>query len=145
MINRRDFVKSAVAAGALAGGSAGIAPAATTGMFVALSSALTGNKVQWPESARLAARVGYGGIDLNLGPAMKEGVDATRTLLTELKLRTSFCSLPYQRHRHRRCISKGHDDAGRFREIRFRRRLWSHDDGAASRAVRRPPMNCARC
>jgi sugar phosphate isomerase/epimerase len=93
MINRREFVKSAAGAGALAG-MAGLAPAAATGMFVALSSALTGNKVQWPESARLAARVGYGGVDLNLNPAMKEGLDATRALLTELKLRTSFCNLP---------------------------------------------------
>src|SRR4051794_33543812 len=93
MMNRRRFVKTAAGAGALAG-IAGLAPAAATGMFVALSSALTGNKVQWPESARLAARVGYGGIDLNLTPAMKEGVDSTRALLSELKLRTSFCSLP---------------------------------------------------
>lgn len=89
MINRRDFVKSAIA---VAGAVANAAPAA--GMFVALNSALTGNKVQWPESARLAARVGFGGIDLNLNPAMKEGLDATRSLLTELKLRLSFCSLP---------------------------------------------------
>jgi sugar phosphate isomerase/epimerase len=29
-----------------------------------------------------------------LNPAMKDGADATRSLLTELKLRTSFCSLP---------------------------------------------------
>ena len=63
-------------------------------MFLALSAALTGNKVQWPEFARLAARVGYGGTDLMLGPAMKEGTDATRGLLADLKIRTSFCSLP---------------------------------------------------
>ena len=91
MMNRRDFVK--VAAGAAAVGS-GAAAAPSTGMFLALSSALTGNKVQWPDFARLAAKVGYGGTDLMLGPAMKEGVDATRSLLAELKIRTSFCSLP---------------------------------------------------
>ncbi len=89
MINRREFVKSAAIAGL-----ASVAPAATTGMFLALNSALTGNKVQWPDSARLAARVGYGGIDLNLNPAMKEGIDETKALLAGLKLRTSFCSLP---------------------------------------------------
>jgi sugar phosphate isomerase/epimerase len=95
MFNRRAFVKSGVAAGAaLFGGAATAAAAPQTGMFLALSSALTGNKVQWPEFARLAARVGYGGTDLNLTPAMKEGLDATRAMLTELKIRTSFCSLP---------------------------------------------------
>jgi sugar phosphate isomerase/epimerase len=91
MMNRRDFVKSATAMGTVLG-MADAAP--STGMFLALSSALTGNKVQWPEFARLAARVGYGGTDLMLGPAMKEGTDATRSLLSELKIRTSFCSLP---------------------------------------------------
>jgi sugar phosphate isomerase/epimerase len=95
MMHRRDFVK--VAAGAAAGlsvAAGGAATAPSTGMFLALSSALTGNKVQWPEFARLAARVGYGGTDLMLNPAMKEGADATRGLLAELKIRTSFCSLP---------------------------------------------------
>lgn len=93
MINRRDFVKSATGAGALLG-VAGVAPAATTGMFLALNTALTGSKIPWPEFARLAARVGFGGADLMLNPAMKDGADATRSLLGELKLRTSFCNLP---------------------------------------------------
>ena len=93
MVNRRDFVKSAAGAGALFG-LAGRAPAAQTGMFVALSTALTGNKLAWPDFVRLAARVGFGGTDLLLGPAMQEGADATRGLLTELKLRTSFATLP---------------------------------------------------
>lgn len=89
MINRREFVKSAALAGLAAS-----APAASTGMFLSMNGVMTGNKVAWPESARLAARVGYGGIDLNLAPAMKEGLDATRSLLTELKLRTAYCGLP---------------------------------------------------
>jgi len=94
MVNRRDFVKSAAGLGVLTAVTGAVAAAPATGMFLALNTALTGNKVQWPESARLAARVGYGGIDLNLNPAMKEGIDATRALLADLKLRTSFCSLP---------------------------------------------------
>lgn len=93
MINRRDFVKMGAGVGALVV-LPGVAPAATTGMFVALSSALTGNKVQWPDFPKLAAKVGYGGTDVSLGPAMKEGAEATRSLLTELKIRTSFASLP---------------------------------------------------
>ena len=94
MMHRRDFVQVAAGAGAWGAMAGGAAAAPTTGMFLALSSALTGNKVQWPEFARLAARVGYGGTDLNLGGATKEGLDATRGLLAELKIRTSFCSLP---------------------------------------------------
>ena len=93
MMHRRDFVQVAAGAGAWGAMAGGAAAAPTTGMFLALSSALTGNKVQWPEFARLAARVGYGGTDLNLGGATKEGLDATRGLLAELKIRTSFCSL----------------------------------------------------
>ena len=89
MMNRREFIGSAAALGV-----AGAARGTSAGMFLALSSALTGNKAPWPEFARLAARVGYGGADLMLGPAMKEGLDATRALLSELKIRTSFCSLP---------------------------------------------------
>ncbi|HXE64813.1 MAG TPA: sugar phosphate isomerase/epimerase family protein [Bryobacteraceae bacterium] len=88
-MDRRTFLTSVAA---LAATRLGAAP--STGMFLALNNALIGNKVQWPDSARLAARVGFGGIDLNLNAARKEGLDATRSLLDSLKLRTSFCSLP---------------------------------------------------
>src|SRR5690349_2919558 len=89
MLTRRDVMRSAVAA-ALVNGAWG----APKGMFVALNTSLTGGKAPWPEFARLAQRTGYGGTDVNLGGAMKEGLDATRSLLAELRLRTSFCSLP---------------------------------------------------
>jgi sugar phosphate isomerase/epimerase len=89
-MDRRNFMMS----GAAALVASRIDAAPSTGMFVALNNALIGNKVQWPESAKLAARVGFGGIDLNLNAAMKEGLDATRSLLESLKLRTSFCGLP---------------------------------------------------
>lgn len=97
MVNRRDFVKSTAAAAAAFGIADAASAAPSTGMFVALNSALTnkpGNAMPWPDFVRLAAKVGYGGADLSLNPAMKDGVDATRSLLAELKLRTSFCSLP---------------------------------------------------
>jgi sugar phosphate isomerase/epimerase len=70
------------------------APGATTGMFIALNTSLVGGKVQWPEFARLAARVGYRGTDLDLSAAIKEGLGATETLLAELKLKISFANLP---------------------------------------------------
>jgi len=63
-------------------------------MYIALNTSLVGGKVSWPEFARLAAKVGYGGTDVDLGRAMQEGVDATRELLSELKIRPSFCNLP---------------------------------------------------
>ena len=107
MVNRRDFVKSAAGLGVLAAAAGAAVAAPATGMFLALNTALEpGNKVQWPESARLAARVGYGGIDLNLNPAMKEGVDATRALLAELKLRTLILQPARQHHGRRRRISR---------------------------------------
>src|SRR6185503_16154127 len=89
-MDRRSFMISAAAS--LAASHLHAAP--STGMFLALNNALIGNKVQWPDSARLAARVGFGGIDLNLNAAMKEGLEPTRSLMESLKLRLSFCSLP---------------------------------------------------
>jgi sugar phosphate isomerase/epimerase len=93
MINRRTFLKSAGATGAMLAVTGEVC-AASTGMFVALNSTLTGGKVPWPDFVRLAASAGYGGTDVSLAAAMKEGADATKSLLQELKLRTSFASLP---------------------------------------------------
>ena len=69
-MNRRDFLKTSGAVSA-ALGLANSAAGAGTGMFIALNTSLVGGKVQWPEFARLAAKVGYGGTDLNL-PAATE-------------------------------------------------------------------------
>jgi sugar phosphate isomerase/epimerase len=90
---RREIIKGM---GLAAVATAIPARAATNGMYVALSSALVGQKAPWPEFARLAARVGYGGADLNLGAAMREGLDATRALYQDNRLRASFCSIPIQ-------------------------------------------------
>ena len=52
-------------------------------MYVSLNGALlAGGKVGWPDFARLAARVGYPGVDLNLGAAMaiKETTDTSSSL-----------------------------------------------------------------
>jgi sugar phosphate isomerase/epimerase len=78
-------------------------------MYVSLNSTLVGGKVGWPEFARLAARVGYGGTDISLGPAMKEGLDATRALLAELKLRPAYCGLPVTATRDEDTFKKGMD------------------------------------
>jgi sugar phosphate isomerase/epimerase len=87
-LTRRDFVKAA--AGAVALGAAG----AASGMYVSMNGSLTGGKVGWPEFARLAARTGFGGVDVNLAAAMKEGADATRALFGELGIKPSNGNLP---------------------------------------------------
>ncbi len=64
-------------------------------MYVSLNSALTvGGKLTWPEFARLAAKTGYGGVDLNLAAAFKEGLASTKALFAELKIKPAVCGLP---------------------------------------------------
>jgi len=62
-------------------------------MYVSLNGVTTG-PVPWPEFAHLAQRTGYGGVDVNLGRAMAEGLDSTRALLKELKLKPAVLSFP---------------------------------------------------
>ncbi len=64
-------------------------------MYVSLNGTLVaGGKLSWPEFARLAARTGYPGVDVNLGAAMREGLDATRSFLYDLKLKPAVVGLP---------------------------------------------------
>jgi sugar phosphate isomerase/epimerase len=62
-------------------------------MFVSLNGSLT-RQMAWPEFARLAAKIGYGGVDVNLNAARIEGVDATRKMLADLQIKPGICSLP---------------------------------------------------
>ena len=57
---------------------------APAGMFVSLPPWAVARNVGWPEQARLAARVGYKGIDWAFGPAKTAGVEATKALLAEI-------------------------------------------------------------
>ena len=66
------------------------------GMFVSLPPWAVARNVGWPEQARLAARVGYKGIDWAFGPAKSAGVDATKILLAELGIVASITNLPMQ-------------------------------------------------
>jgi len=90
-IHRRGFLNAAGVGAAL--GMAGRTAAAGAGMFVSLNATLT-RKTAWPDFARLAARMGYGGADVNLAASMKEGPDATRALFAELRIRPGIVSLP---------------------------------------------------
>ena len=115
-MNRREFLQTTASAGAmlgLANRAAGSAP----GIYISLHNSLVGGKVQWPETARLAAKVGFGGVDVNLSGAMQEGLDATKALLAELKLRPANCVLPLQMTRDEDAFKKGMeglDDQVRF-------------------------------
>lgn len=66
------------------------------GMFISLPPWAVARNVGWPEQARLAARVGYAGIDWAFGPAKQAGVAATRALLAELGIRPTITNLPLQ-------------------------------------------------
>jgi hypothetical protein len=53
--------------------------AAQHNMFLALNAVLISNRVPWPAFARLAAKVGFPGTDVDLDAAMKLGVTAKTT------------------------------------------------------------------
>jgi sugar phosphate isomerase/epimerase len=65
-------------------------------MYLSLNSTLVANRVPWPEFARLAARVGFGGVDVSTSGAMKEGLASTRSLLQELKLTPAVAGFPVE-------------------------------------------------
>jgi len=91
MLTRREFLASSTLAAGLSRPAAG----AAARMYVSLnSSLLVGGKVGWPDFARLAAKMGYGGTDFNLNAARMEGLEPTRALLAELKIKPAVCGLP---------------------------------------------------
>src|SRR5258708_3585807 len=93
--SRREFLERAAAAAAVVG-----LPRQITGgrgkMFISLNGAVAPRVGPWPEMARLAARVGYGGVDWALAPAKAAGLDTTKALFAELKIRPTIVSLPLQ-------------------------------------------------
>ena len=93
-ITRRAFVAGVAAAGAVLVSPRLLrAQARRAGMYVSLNGSLT-RQMAWPDFARLASKVGYGGVDVNFTAAKTDGVDATRALLNELSLVPSVCNLP---------------------------------------------------
>jgi sugar phosphate isomerase/epimerase len=63
-------------------------------MYLSLNSTLVSGRVPWPDFARLAARVGFKGVDVPLGAAMKQGHDSNRKLLQELNIRPAVTDFP---------------------------------------------------
>lgn len=91
---RREFLGRAASAAAIAA-MARRRTSAAGGMYVSLNSSLT-RQVPWPDFARLAAKVGYGGVDWGFGGPRAAGVEATRALFDELKIRPAIVNLPFQ-------------------------------------------------
>ena len=50
--------------------------------------------MQWPESAPVAAKAGFPGVDVGISAAIKDGLDNTRKLLGQYKLRAAAVDLP---------------------------------------------------
>lgn len=69
-------------------------PAGSGGVASAPAPAFHPPRMSWPEMAQLAAKLGYGGVDMSLEPAMQDGVEKTRALYSDLKLRTGYFGLP---------------------------------------------------
>ena len=110
-MKRRDFLRTAAV---LAGASK--LPAAG-GIYLSMNGSLTGGRPPWPDFARLAARTGFGGVDVNLGGAMREGLDATRALFAEIKIKASNTNLPVPFSGGEEAFQNGMkklDDAARF-------------------------------
>ena len=65
-------------------------------MFVSLNGAAT-RGIGGADKIRLAAMVGYGGVDWDLGPAKTAGLDATKALFDEVKIVPTIVKLPLAR------------------------------------------------
>src|SRR5687768_13729001 len=96
LTNRREFLQRTVAgAGVMAVWKPQPSPPRSA-MFISLPPWAVARNVGWPEQGRLAARVGYVGIDWPFQPARQAGVEATRALLAELKIRPTITNIPMQ-------------------------------------------------
>jgi sugar phosphate isomerase/epimerase len=65
-------------------------------MYLSLNPTIVAGRVPWPEFARLAAKVGFPGVDVDLGAAMKAGLSVTNALLAELKIKPAAINLPVE-------------------------------------------------
>jgi sugar phosphate isomerase/epimerase len=97
---RREFARRA-AAGALAAAFTPALPRGqgarpSGGMFVSLNGALT-RGVGGADKIRLAAKVGFGGVDWDLGPAKTAGLEPTKALFADLQIRPTIVNLPMPR------------------------------------------------
>jgi sugar phosphate isomerase/epimerase len=81
-------------------------------MYLSLNPTIVAGRVHWPEFARLAAKVGYPGVDVDLGAAMKAGLPATNALLEELKIKPAAINLPVEFRKDDATFGKDLDQLG---------------------------------
>jgi sugar phosphate isomerase/epimerase len=93
-LTRREFLEHAAITSAVLSYARSAAAADT--MFVSLNGSVT-RGVSGLDKARLAAKVGFGGVDWDFGPMKTAGVDATRALFAELKIKPTIANLPMAR------------------------------------------------
>jgi sugar phosphate isomerase/epimerase len=93
-LTRREFIERAALTSAALAWARGASAAAR--MFVSLNGAVT-RGVSGFDRARLAAKVGYGGVDWDFGPMKAAGVEATKALFAELKIKPTIANLPMAR------------------------------------------------
>ena len=65
-------------------------------MYLSLNPTVVAGRVRWPDLARLAAKVGFPGVDVELSAAMTAGLAATRALFDELSIKPAAVNLPVE-------------------------------------------------
>jgi sugar phosphate isomerase/epimerase len=103
-LTRRTFLERAACASALlaiarpaaAADGLGRRSQGEGGWFVSLNGSLT-RGVSGEAKVRLAAATGYGGVDWDLGAAKTAGLDATKALFAELKIKPTIINVPMAR------------------------------------------------
>ena len=96
-MTRRDFLARSSCAAALI--SLPRVTQAAASVYVSLNGSLVNkpdHPLPWHDFVRLAGKLGYGGVDVNLAAAEKDGVEATRELLAEAKVKPAIANLPLQ-------------------------------------------------
>jgi sugar phosphate isomerase/epimerase len=86
-------------------------------MYLSLNAVPIGGNLPWPDFARLASTTGFLGVDVNLGAAIADGVEKTRKLLADLRLRPAFVNLPVEYRKDEATFRAGLaklEDAGPF-------------------------------
>ncbi len=95
-VTRRAFLEQATCAAALSALAGRGVKAAASKMWISLNGAVSPG-VGGLDKIRLAAKVGYGGVDWDLGPAKTAGLDATKALFAQVNIKPTIVGLPMGR------------------------------------------------
>jgi len=93
-MTRREFIERGSCAAALLALSRRVETAGS--MFVSLNGAVT-RGVGGADKIRLAAKLGYGGVDWDLAPAKAAGLEATKSLFSDVRIIPTIVNLPMAR------------------------------------------------